>query len=152
MPPKTKYSVLLSLLILVPALWYAFTADRHATDHNFSYGSIQPQNKYVQVTTGQSRIVPFAFAVDATVTEISLELEDQVLRNKGVILEDTRVPVKNGQAASQAVFGFPSQGKIKPGTYYLNILARDSVSGKVIHTGEIPFIVDMEEIIAGCSC
>jgi hypothetical protein len=133
-------------------LWYAFTADRHPVDQNFLYDSPEAQNKYVQVTTGQSRIVPFAFTVDATVTEISLELEDQVLRNKGVILEDTIVPVTNGQATSRAVFGFFPQGDIKPGTYYLNILARDNASGKIIHTGEIPFIVDMEEIIAGCSC
>jgi len=152
MQPKTRYTVLLSLLIFVPALWYAFTAVQHTHDQNFSYDSVQTLNKYVQITTGQSRIVPFAFTVDATVTEIILEVEDQELWEKGVVLKESIVSVINGQAASQALFVFPSQGEIKPGTYYLNILARDNVSGKIIHTGEIPFIVDMEEIVAGCSC
>lgn len=152
MQPKTKHTVLLSLLLLVPVLLNSFTADRHNPDHNFSYDSLQPENKFVQVTSGQSRIVSFSFAVDASVSEISLELKDRVLEQKGIILEDTITPVTNGKAASRAMFVFPSDSDIKPGTYYLNILARDTVSGKIIHSGEIPFIVDMEEIIAGCSC
>jgi hypothetical protein len=152
MQPKTRYTMLFSLLLLVPALWYSFTADQPTPNQYFSYNFLQPENTFVQVTRGQSQVVPFAFAVDATVSEIRLELEDIVLQQKGVTLEDSIVSVTNGKAASRAVFGFPAQGVIKPGTYYLNILARDTTSGKIIHTGEIPFIVDMEEIIAGCSC
>lgn len=152
MPSKKRYIVLLSLLILISALWYTFASDRQTANQNFSYDSLQPQIKYVQITTGQSKIVPFAFDIEIDVSEIRLELEDQVLQKKGVTLEDTMVPVRNGKASSRVVFGFPSQKAISPGTYYLNIRALDNTSGKVLHSGEIPFIVDMDEIIGGCSC
>lgn len=121
-------------------------------DPHFSYNSGNSNETYIQILTGQQRVVPFTFEINEGVREVRLEIVDEEFWGRGATLADLTVPVEEGLVSSHAMFKFAGQPGLKPGTYRLQLLARDTASGRVLRTGMIPFIVDMEEIIAKCSC
>jgi hypothetical protein len=151
---KSKTFIILgSVLIGVIALFLSrqFTNGGKA-DPDFRWTSRNPNDSLVQVTTGKTVIVPVEFEAGAGVSEMSFEIKDESLREKGIFLENTVVPVKNGKASSKVIFKLQPEAGIKAGRYYLRIIARDTATGKVVREGELPFGVDMLDLIWKCSC
>jgi hypothetical protein len=118
----------------------------------FSWVTGNAKNSVVQVVTGKTVVVPFEFRAGSTVSEVRFEIKDESLWMNGIFLEDTVVPVRNGMASSRVLFNFQSGAGMKAGRYALTVIARDTVSGKIIREGEIPFAVDMLDLIWKCSC
>jgi hypothetical protein len=118
----------------------------------FSWAAGNTKDSVVQVVTGKSVVVPFEFRVGSTISEIRFEIKDETQWRKGIFLDDTVVPVKNGTASSRVIFNFQSGAGMKAGRYALTVIARDTTSGKIIWEGEIPFAVDMLDLIWKCSC
>lgn len=110
------------------------------------------KNGVVQVVTGKRVVVPFEFRAGSAVSEMRFEIKDESLWMNGIFIEDTVVPVRNDIASSKLIFNFQSGAGMKAGRYALTVIARDTVSGKVIREGEIPFAVDMLDLIWECSC
>lgn len=117
----------------------------------FSWVVGNTKDSVVQVVTGKTVVVPFEFRVGSTVSEMRFEIKDESLRMKGIFLEDSVIPVKNGMASSRVIFNFQPGAGMKAGRHALTVIARDT-SGKIIRQGEIPFAVDMLDLIWKCSC
>jgi hypothetical protein len=118
----------------------------------FTWVSGNPKDSVVPVTTGKTVVVPFEFRVGDDISEMSFEIKDESLRAKGVFFEDTVVPVRNGRVSSKVIFKFQPEDGIKAGRYALTIIARDTATGKIIQEGDVPFTVDMLDLIWKCSC
>jgi|MudIll2142460700_1097286.scaffolds.fasta_scaffold20885_4 hypothetical protein len=132
-------------------LVHQFTPGNNAGSH-FSWGSGNQKDSVVQVTTGKTVVVPFEFRVGNNVSEVRLAIRDESLRERGAFLEKTAVPVRNGMVSSKAIFKFQPGAGIKAGRYALTIIARDIATGITIREGEIPFDVDILDLIWKCSC
>lgn len=151
---KSKKHFLIGLLVLGVTGFgvYYGIPEEFKKDKYFSYKTESPDDIYVQVTTNKPVSVDFEFEVGEHIPKISLRVKDAFLLRRGVSLEQREVLVINGLASSRALFAFTAEDKIKPGTYYLRIAAEDTATGRIIRSGTIPFIVDILETIAKCSC
>jgi hypothetical protein len=142
-------SIFISCLALL--LFFLFKSGDHA-ESSFRWISGNPKDRVVQVTTGKTAVVSFEFRVGDNVSEVWLAIRDELLQKKGVFLEGTVVPVRNGVASSKVIFKFQPGAGMKAGRYALTIIAKDTASGKLIREGEIPFVVDILDLIWKCSC
>lgn len=145
--PIFVLSVVLSILIL---FGFSYLTNAKKNDPYFNYDNGANSSGFVQVISGSRVNVPFEFLVGETSKDVRLEIKDSHFVENGASLRNSVVPVKNGIASSAAIMQFPAK-QVKPGTYFLKIEAKDS-SGKILRTGEIPFTVDMHEIVSTCSC
>ncbi len=110
------------------------------------------QDTVVQVTTGKATIVPFEFRVEGRVSNVILVIGDESLKEKGISFEETVVPVRNGVAFSKVIFNIRPEDTLRAGRYYLPIIARDAATGSIVRKDEIPFALDMLDLIWLCSC
>jgi len=118
----------------------------------FKWSTGDPQDTVVQVTTGKVAIVPFEFRMEGRVSKVSLAIGDEALKEKDISFEETVVPVKNGVAFSKVIFNIRPEGRFRAGHYHLTIIARDVATGRIVREGEIPFALDMFDLIWRCSC
>jgi hypothetical protein len=118
----------------------------------FKWSTGDRQDTVVQVTTGKAAIVPFEFRVEGIVSKVSLAIGNESLKEKGISFEETVVPMKNGVAFSKVIFNIRPEGRLRAGRYYLTIIARDAATGRIVREGDLPFAVDMLELIWRCSC
>jgi hypothetical protein len=118
----------------------------------FSWRSGDMKDSVVQITTGKPATVHFELRVGDATSEMLFEIKDESAGTKGIFLEDTTVQVRNGKASSKLIFDFHSGDGTKAGYYAVTIIAKDAVSGKSLWKGEIPFAVDMLDLIWRCSC
>ena len=116
--------------------FWPYKSSNHAGAY-FSWVSGNPKDSVVQVTTGKTVSVPFEFRVGNDVSEVSFEMKDEPLQKKGVSLEHTVVPVKNGKASSSVTFKFEPGNGMKAGLYALTIIAKDSSSSKIIREADL---------------
>jgi hypothetical protein len=152
---KRKTFVIICTLAISCVLLFVckpFFSDGNSGGSHFSWVANNPKDSVVQVVTGKPVVVPFEFRVGSAVSEMRFEIKDESLRMKGISLEDTVVPVRNGTASSRVIFNFQTGTGMKAGRYALTVVARDTASGKIIREGEIPFAVDMLDLIWKCSC
>lgn len=141
--------IICSITILsAMALYYGLAGSK--ADANFKWISPSPALKSVVTTTGNTMSVPFEFRVAENVSEVSLEIEDKAMERMGVYLEKYVVLVTEGVASSTAIFRL-NKG-IRAGHHRLKIIAKDKATGDVISIGEIPFNVNMLDVIWECSC
>jgi len=119
---------------------------------NFKWSTGALQATVVQVTTGKAAVVPFEFRVEGIVSKVSLAIGDESLKEKGISFEETVVPMRNGVAFSKVIFNIRPEGRLRAGRYNLTIIARDAATGRVVREGEIPFALDMLDLIWRCSC
>jgi hypothetical protein len=126
--------------------------DGNSGESYFSWVANNTKDSVVQVVTGKPAVVPFEVRVGSAVLEMRFEIKDESQWMKGISLEGTVVPVKNGTASSRVIFNFQTGAGMKAGRYALTVVARDTASGKIIREGEIPFAVDMLDLIWKCSC
>lgn len=113
----------------------------------FKWSTEDRQDTVVQVTTGKAAIVPFEFRVEGIVSKVSLAIANESLKEKGISFEETVVPMKNGVAFSKVIFNIRPEGRLRASHYYLTIIARDAATGRIVREGEIPFALDMLELI-----
>jgi hypothetical protein len=132
-------------------LLYHFTTVNKAESY-FKWISGNPKDRSFQVSTGETVALPIEFRVGAHISRISLVIRDESLQKKGIFLEDSIVPVRNGTASSKVIFNLRPGSGLKAGHYYLTIIARDTATGNTIREGEIPFALDMLNLIWKCSC
>jgi hypothetical protein len=153
---QIKNKVLLGIccvLVLIVALSFSgLVGSEKKSGSNFKWSTGEPQNTVVQVTTGKAAVVPFEFGVEGRVSKVSLAIGDESLKEKGISLEETVVPVRDGVAFSQVIFNIRPEGRFRAGHYHLSIIARDAATGRVVIEGEIPFALDMLDLIWRCSC
>lgn len=150
---RRTFVIVCAICILgVAALAYRSLKGGERGASNFSWGSGNLKDSVVQIVTGTPAVVPFEFSVGSAVSEMRFEIKDESLRMKGISLDDTVVPVKNGMVSSRVIFNVQSGAGMKAGHYALTVIARDTASGKIIREGEIPFAVDLLDLIWKCSC
>jgi hypothetical protein len=118
----------------------------------FKWFTGDQQVTVVQVTTGKLSVVPFEFRVDSRVSKVSLTIGDELLKEKGISFEEPVIPTKNGVVFSKVIFNLPLEGRVRPGRYHLTVIARDAVTGRIVKEIDIPFALDMLELIWRCSC
>ena len=141
------------LLVVIAALAFSgLVGSGKKSGSYFKWSTGDPQDTVVQVTTGKAAIVPFEFRVEGGVLKVSLAIEDEVLKEKDISFEETVVPVKNGVAFSKVIFNIRPEGRFRAGHYHLTIIARDAATGRIVREGEIPFALDMLDLIWRCSC
>jgi hypothetical protein len=151
---KRKTFVIICTLAISCVLLFVWkpSQDGNSGGSYFSWVAGNTKDSVVQVVTGKPVVVPFEVRVGSAVSEMRFEIKDESQRMKGIFLEDTVVPVRKGMASSRVIFNFQSGAGMKAGCYALTIIARDTVSGKIIREGKIPFAVDMLDLIWKCSC
>ncbi len=153
MKTPQKYSIIFAVFAAFCVLTIYISSASPKIDPNFSYKSGSPSSSYVQVMPDWPVDVPFSFNIDPGTTEVVLELVDaETLYASGIELKSNTVSVANGIASSKALFDMKKDNSMRPGTYSMKIIAKDKNTGEVVKTGKIPFIVNMEQIIARCSC
>ncbi len=152
MQKRTKVILLFSLALPTAILSFNLLTRPSTADPYFTYISAYPVGDYVQITTGEHLVIPFAFKVGEAHSQVNFEIHDMLFDKKVVSLQETTVPVRDGTATSKAIFTVTPKQRIKPGSYHLKIVARDNATGAVIRSGRIPVMVDMAEVIAKCSC
>lgn len=141
------------LLVVIAALSFSGLVGRGKKSGSyFKWSTGHPQDTVVQVTTGKAAIVPFEFRVEGRVSKVSLAIGDEALKGKGISLEETVVPIRNGVAFSKVIFNILPEGRFRAGHYYLTIIARDAATGRIVRESEIPFALDMLDLIWRCSC
>jgi hypothetical protein len=150
---RKNFIIICSVFISVTAffLLHHFTTVNKAESY-FKWISGNPKDRSVQVSTGKTVVLPIEFRVGAHISGISLAIRDESLQRKGIFLEDSIVPVRNGTASSKVIFNIRPGSGLKAGHYYLTIIARDTATGNTIREGEIPFALDMLDLIWKCSC
>jgi hypothetical protein len=150
---KRKTFVIICTLAISCVLLFVWkpSQDGNSGGSYFSWVAGNTKDSVVQVVTGKPVVVPFEVRVGSAVSEMRFEIKDESLRGKGISLESAVVPVKNGVASSKVTFNFHSGAGMKAGRYALTVIGRDT-SGKIIRQGEIPFAVDMLDLIWKCSC
>lgn len=141
------------LLVVIVALSFSgLVGSAKKSGSYFKWSTGDPQDTVVQVTTGKAAIVPFEFRVEGRVSKVSLAIGDESLKEKGISFEETVVPMRNGVAFSKVIFNIRPEGRLRAGRYHLNIIARDAATGRIVREGEIPFALDMLDLIWRCSC
>lgn len=140
------------LFLAIALLLYHLYTKSNAADPSFRWISGNPGDRSVQVETGKTLVVPFIFRISDEIAETVLSIRDESWLKKGVLLKDPIVPVRNGIASSQVIFNFQPEAGIESGHYTLMVVARDAATGNIVHEGNIPFIVDMLDLIWKCSC
>lgn len=153
MKRRKTFMVICTFIVSSVALLlvHSFTTCNNTGSH-FSWGSGNPKDSVVQVTTGKTVVVPFEFRVGNNVSEVRLAIRDGSLQGKGVFVEGTAVPLRNGMASSKVIFKFQPGAGVKAGRYPLTIIGRDTATGITIREAEIPFDVDILDLIWKCSC
>ncbi|MFI5296356.1 MAG: hypothetical protein ACHQ0Y_15185 [Thermodesulfovibrionales bacterium] len=153
---ETRSKVLIgicSLFVVVIALFFSgLVGNVKKSGLYFKWSKGNPQDTVVQVTTGKEAIVPFEFRVEGRVSKVSLAIGNESLKGKGISFEETVVPVRNGVASSKVIFNILPEGRVGAGRHYLTIIASDVGTGRIIREGEIPFALDMLDLIWRCSC
>ena len=147
---KITLGIFLISVFFVAIFMDAFAG--YSSDPSFGYISGDPGSRFVNVYTGKTHIVPFEFKAEPDVSSVRLEIEDGSLRERGIYIEDNIVPVNGGTASSKAIFKISPGAKIKAGQYNLVIIARSATNGKIIGKGDIPFALNMNEVLWKCSC
>jgi hypothetical protein len=141
------------LLVVIVALSFSgLVGSGKKSGSYFKWSTGDPQDTVVQVTTGKAAIVPFEFRVEGRVSMVSLAIGDESLKEKGISFEETLVPMRNGVAFSKVIFNIRPEGRFRAGHYHLTIIARDAATGRIVREGEIPFALDMFDLIWRCSC
>jgi hypothetical protein len=118
----------------------------------FRWVPANPGDRFVEVATGKKVVVPFEFQVGPDVREMSFDIKEESLRGKGVFIEGAVTEVRDGMASSRVVFDLRPGAGLRAGHYSLTVIARDAATGDIVRKGEIPFGVDIREIIWKCSC
>ncbi len=67
-------------------------------------------------------------------------------------MEQSVVPVVQGAAYSKAIFQMHPDRNLKAGRYLLGITVSNTKTGKIISEGDIPFALDMLDLLWKCSC
>lgn len=146
---RKRLLIICSLAVLgAIALYYGLKDDK--TNESFRWIASSPAMKSVTTTTGNTVSVPFEFTVKENISAVSLEIKNKAIEQMGVYLENDVVLVREGIASSTAVFRL-NKG-VNYGHHRLAIIAKDVATGAVVSTGEIPFNVNMMDIIWKCSC
>jgi hypothetical protein len=118
----------------------------------FNYGAKDNRNGLIQVADDQRVEVPFVFDISQGISEVSLEFFGEHTQVSGIVLTDNTAVVVNGKVTSRVVIQFDSKPALKAGTHFLTLVARDTVTGKIVRKGEIQFTYNMHEVISKCSC
>ena len=141
------------LLVVIAALSFSgLVGSGKKSGSYFKWSTGDPQDTVVQVTTGKAAIVLFEFRVEGRVSKVSLAIGDEALKEKGISFEENVVPVRNGVAFSKVIFNVRPEGRLRAGRYHLAIVARDAATGLIVREDEIPFALDMLDLIWRCSC
>ncbi len=148
MNAKRLFIICSVAILSTMALYYGLPNSK--ANANFRWISPNPALKSVITTTGNIVSVPFEFRVADNISEVSLEIEDKAMERMGVYLEKYVVLATEGIAASTAIFRL-NKG-ISDGHHRLKIIAKDTATGDVISIGDIPFNVNMLDMIWRCSC
>jgi hypothetical protein len=142
-----------SVIVIVIALSFSrFIEQGNNQESYFKWFHLNPHDTVIQVTTGKTVVVPFEFKVEGRVSEMRLAIRDDLLKGKGISLEATVIPVRNGVVSSNVIFNIRKGSGIKAGRYYLANIARDTATGQIIREGEILFALDLLDLIWRCSC
>jgi hypothetical protein len=158
-PPQKKmrrrktFIIICSLFVSGIALFLLqpFTAGDNA-GASFRWVPANPGDRFVDITTGETVVVPFEFKVGADLKEISFGIEEESLQGKGIFIKGALAQVRNSTASSQVIFNLrPGEG-LRAGHYRLTIIARDAATGDIVQEGKIPFGVDIRELLWRCSC
>lgn len=153
---QTRSKVLIGiccLVVVIIALFFSgLVGNVKKSGPYFKWSKGNPQDTVVQVTTGKEAIVPFEFRVEGRVSKVSLAIGDESLKEKGISFEEPVVPVRNGVASSKVIFNILPEGRVRAGRYYLTIIVSDVETSRIIREGEIPFALDMLDLIWRCSC
>ena len=145
--------IMCSFFVLGVALFLLrlFTIDDSAESF-FRWISDSPEYHIVQVATGKKVVAPFEVKIGANIKEVSFDIKEESLQKSGVSIEGAVVQVRDSIASSQVIFNFRPEAGIKAGHDYLTIVARDTSTGSIIREGEMPFAVDILDLIWKCSC
>jgi hypothetical protein len=119
---------------------------------SFRWSTGVAQDTVIHITTGKAVVVPFEFRVESKVSTVSLAIGDASLQEKGIAFEETAIAVKNGVAFSKVIFNIRTEGRLRAGRYHLTIIATDAATGRIVSEGELPFNLDMLDLIWRCSC
>jgi hypothetical protein len=152
MRSKVLLGIFCLLVVIVALSFSGLVGSGKKSGSNFKWSTGDPQDTVVQVTTGKAAIVPFEFGVEDRVSKVSLAIGDESLKEKGISFEETVVPMRNGVVFSKVIFNIRPEGRLRAGRYHLTIIARDAATGRIVKEGEIPFALDMLELIWRCSC
>lgn len=147
---NAKRTFMISSFIFLFAFLFYYGLPENKTNADFRWISPNPALKSVITTTGNSVSIPFEFKVEKNISEVTLEIEDKTMEHMGVYLEKAAVEVKDGVAASVATFRLTKA--ISDGHHRLKIIAKDNATGNVIGEGEIPFNVNILDVLWKCSC
>jgi hypothetical protein len=141
------------LLVVIVALFFSGLVGSGKKSGSYcKWSTGGSQDTVVQVTTGKATIVPFEFRVEGKVSKVSFAIGAESLKEKGISFEETVVPVRNGVALSKVIFNIRPEVRLRAGRYHLTIIARDAATGGVVREDEIPFALDMLDLIWLCSC
>ena len=124
----------------------------HSYDPSIRWTSPNAQSPVLQITSGKTTAVPFRVSVEGSISDVSLSIKDEALKEKGISLEQSIVPVIDGIASSKAIFQIRPDSNIKPGRYLLGITVSNTKTGKIVNEGDMPFALDMLDLIWKCSC
>lgn len=141
------------LLVVIVALSFSgISGSGRKSGSYFKWSTGGPQDTVVQITTGKAATVPFEFRVEGSVSTVSLAIGNASLQEKGIAFEETVIAMKNGLAFSNVIFNIRPEGRLRAGRYHLTIIARDAATGRIVSEGELPFNLDMLDLIWRCSC
>jgi hypothetical protein len=141
------------LLVVIAALAFSgLVGSGKKSGSYFKWSTGDLQDAVVQVTTGKAAIVPFEFRVEGRVSKVSLAIGNESLKEKGISFEEPVVPMRNGVASSKVIFNIRPEDRLWAGRHYLTVIVRDAATGRIVREGEIPFALDMLDLIWRCSC
>ncbi len=148
MNSRRLFLVTLSTALMAILFYYGLTDNE--TNANFRWISPKPALKSVMTTTGNEVSIPFEFRVEPSISEVRMEIGDKAMELMGVYLDKSVIKVNSGIAASTVTFRLNKA--ISDGHHRLKIIAKDNATGNVIGEGEIPFNVNILDVLWKCSC
>lgn len=153
MKRKKVYIVICSVIALgIAVLLVQTSMTGNKTDPDFRWVLGNMEYSPVYLTTGKTVVVPFEFRVGGHVSEVSLLLEGDAVQQKGIVLEDTVVKAENGTVSSKVIFRLQPEATMRAGRYHVAVVASDAATQGIIRRGEIPYVLNMLDLIWKCSC